>query len=129
MNEFYIVPIYRNQVMDRKIWPEPPAQYVQRGKRADDWDNIGEGFGFKFSLYPDAYVCMISNKGEREEGYFRGIDISVAGINVSPHNLRDQQRKLGSKTARAISKFQIDRLGCKHPIERETRTWHGAACT
>src|SRR3546814_19445516 len=91
MNEFYIVPIYRHQVMDRKSWPEPPAQYVQRGKRADDWDNIGEGFGFKFSLYPDAYVCMISNKGEREEGYFRGIDISVAGIN------RSEERRVGKE--------------------------------
>src|SRR3546814_5246381 len=71
------------------------------------------------TLFP---YTPLFRSGEREEGYFRGIDISVAGINVSPHNLRDQQRKLGSKTARAISKFQIDRLGCKHPIERETRT-------
>ena len=66
----------------------------------------------------------------RCEGYFRGLNVNDAGIQISAHNRRaEKPRKFGSKTLRKLAKFEIDRLGRKHEIVRETRTWHGVACT
>jgi hypothetical protein len=84
---------------------------------------------FRFSLYPDSYVALVTNQGEAVEGYFRGLNINDAGILLSHHCLRQESRKFGSKTLRSLRKFHIDRFGGKHEIARETRTWHGAVCT
>lgn len=129
-DEFYLVPVYRHQVMDRKRWPEPPNRAITRGREEEQWEEIGSAHRFMFSVYPDAYLEVIKPDGTFEAGYFRGANRNTNSITLSPHNLREQLvGSIGVKTAYRIRKFHIDRLGRKHEIKREVRTWHGAACT
>ncbi len=127
---FYLVPIYRRQVMDRKRWPQPPNRAMVAHKPEADWTVIDDTFTFRFSLYPDSYVELVQRDGAVTEGYYRSCDRDTAGIILSPHNDRlSRPPKRGVKTLLSFCKFQVDRLGAKHEIESEIRTWHGAACT
>jgi len=127
--KFYLVPIYRHQVMNRERWPEPPTKAVEIRKAVSKWGEVDKGYEFRFSLYPDTYVALVTNRGEIAEGYFRSLNINDAGVLVSLHHRRQESRKFGSKTLNSFRKFHIDRLGRKHEIEREARTWHGVVCT
>ncbi len=127
---FYLVPIYRHQVMDRARWPAPPNLAMVAHKPESSWTVIDSTFAFRFSLYPDSYVELVQNGGAVIEGYYRSCDRDTAGILLSPHNERTKKpRKRGVKTLLSFRKFQIDRIGRKHEITGETRTWHGAVCT
>jgi len=127
--KFYLVPVYRHQAMNFGVWPLPPNKAVEIRKPVSEWSEIDLEHEFRFSLYPDSYVALVTNQGEAVEGYFRGLNINDAGILLSHHCLRQESRKFGSKTLRSLRKFHIDRFGGKHEIARETRTWHGAVCT
>ena len=129
-DEFYLVPVYRHQVMDRKGWPQPPNRAIVAYKPEAEWTLINASYEFRFSLYPDAYIELIKRDGELVEGYYRSADRSTGAISLSVHNLREPLiRGIGAKTLRSFRKYQIDRLGRRFEIEREIRTWHGAACT
>ena len=129
-DEYFLVPIYRHQVMDRMQWPQPPDRAITRGREEDEWEEIDSNHRFMFSIYPDAYIEVIKPDDTFEAGYFRGANRNTNSITLSPHNLRESLvGSIGVKTAHRICKFHIDRLGRKHEIARETRTWHGAACT
>ena len=128
--KFYLVPIYRHQVMDQKNWPKPPNRAIVASKPEGDWTQIDESFEFRFSLYSDAYVDVVKQDGEIIEGYYRSTDRSTGAITLSSQNRREPLiRGIGARTLKSFRKFQIDRLGRKHEIEREMRTWHGAVCT
>ena len=76
-----------------------------------------------------SYIAVTVNDGVIE-GYFRGLDRSTGAINLSSHRSKDALiRGIGVKTAKDFRKFTVDRLGRTFEIARETRTWHGAACT
>lgn len=129
-DEYYLVPIYRHHVMDKTRWPQPPKAAITRNQEEEYWEQIGSQHRFLFSLYPDAFVEVIKTDGTFESGYFRGANRNTNSISLSPHNSRNQVvGSIGVKTAHRISKFHIDRLGGKHEVERETRTWHGGVCT
>ena len=127
--EFFLVPVYPHQVFDRARWPVPPNRAVQAYKPEVDWPEIGPDHEFLWSLYPMSYVA-VEVTGGKLEGYFRGLDRSTGAINLSAHHAKDAlTRGIGVKTAKDLRKFTVDRLGRRFLIERETRTWHGAACT
>ena len=128
--KFFVIPIYRHQVADKKGYPNPPNRAIVAYKDEADWTPVNDFFTFKFSLYPDSYLEAVKRDGEIVEGYYRGVDRSTGAITLSPHHRREQLvRGLGTKTLVSFRKFEIDRLGRKHEIPRETRTWHGAVCT
>jgi len=128
--EFYLVPVYRHQVMNRTQWPQPPNLSIVAYKPETEWTVIDSSFTFRFSLYPDAYIEVTKRDGEVVEGYYRSADRSTGALSLSAHNFREPLiRGIGAKTLRAFRKFHVDRLGRKHEIKRETRTWHGAVCT
>ena len=131
-DEFYLVPIYRHQVVDRKQWSQPPNRAVIAYKPEDEWWLIDGSYEFRFSLYPDSYVEVVKRTGEIFEGYYRSLNRATGAIGISPHNQRSYMHEsggIGAKTLNSFRKFHIDRFGSKHVIERETRTWHGVACT
>ena len=85
-----------------------------------------------FSLYGDAFVELVKRDGQVFEGYFRSMNRSTGALTICPHNRRDvyfEGGSIGARTLSSFGKFHIDRLGRKDEIERETRTWHGVACT
>lgn len=128
-DRFYMVPIYRHQVMAPNTWAEPPNKIVTRDKPYCAWDELTPEHRFLFSLYPDSYVEVVNKDGQLLEGYFRGANVNTNSITLSPHHDHVQTMgSIGIKTARAVRKFHIDRLGGKHRVRGETRTWHGAAC-
>ncbi len=127
---FYLVPIYTHQVMNKAKWPTPPNRAIKPKAPESEWPIIDERFEFCFSLYPDCYIEIVKGNGELIEGYYRSTDRANGAFTVSTHNLRlPLIRGIGARTLHSFRKFQIDRLGRRHEIVRETRTWHGVACT
>lgn len=128
--EWYLVPVYRHQVMDRKAWPEPPMLAVAQGKGETDWTVVGADFDFRFSLYHRSYVKVVTRQGEMIEGYFAGLDRSTAAIALSePADSTSLRRGIGTRTLLSIEKYAVDRFGTRALITSEGRTWHGAVCT
>jgi CRISPR-associated endonuclease Csn1 len=128
--EYYIVPIYPHQVANRSAWPTPPNRAVQAYKPEEEWPEMDNQYEFLWSLYPFSLVELVKPDGEIIEGYFRGFHRSTGALEISPHHSRDIVRQgIGARTLRSVRKFAVDRLGRRFPIARETRTWHGEACT
>jgi CRISPR-associated endonuclease Csn1 len=128
--EFFLVPVYPHQVADEEQWPVPPGNIVQGGKDESEWPEITADHQFIWSVYQLSFLEIEKPDGTIIDGYFRGMDRSTGAINVSPHYSKvELVRSIGVKTLKVLVKHQIDRLGRRFPIERETRTWHGVACT
>jgi len=127
-DQFYLVPIYRHQVIDCKNWPKPPDRAIVAYKEEAEWVQIDDGYMFRFSLYADCYVRAVKRNGEIIEGYYRSTHRGTGAVTVSLHNTRGKLISgIGVKTLSAFEKFEVDRLGQQHTILQETRTWHGAA--
>ena len=128
--EYFLVPIYPHQVADAEGWPAPPDRFVQSAKDESEWLQVTADYEFIWSLYPLSFLEIEKPDGTFIDGYFRGMDRATGAITVSPHHSKVHLvRSIGVKTLKAFTKHHVDRLGRKFPIERETRTWHGAVCT
>lgn len=122
--EYYLVPVYPHEVA---TLAEPPCEYVVASKQPEPLTLEHE---FLWSLYPLCWIEVVKPSGEVIEGYFRGMDRSTGAIAISPQHTRAEvNRGIGVKTLAAFRKFAVDRLGNRSEIQRETRTWHGKACT
>lgn len=129
-DEWYLVPVYPHQVMNRKAWPMPPMRSVVAYKDESDWTEISPDHQFRFSLYPRTYVEAVKSTGEVFDGYFAGLDRSTGAIALSDcKNPTSLTRGIGAKTLLTINKYQVDRFGRKSLVRKEVRTWHGEACT
>jgi CRISPR-associated endonuclease Csn1 len=129
-DEFYLVPIYPHQVMNKRAWPHPPVRSVVAYKDEEDWTPIDSGFQFRFSLFPRSYTEVVKPSGEVFEGYFGGLDRSTGAIGLSAHHdPKTNFRGLGAKTLLTIKKYNVDRFGRRAEVKQEVRTWHGEACT
>ena len=127
---FHLVPVYPHQVADRARWPTPPDRAVVAFKPENEWTLIDGGFEFLFSLYQNSLVEVAKPDGESIGGYFKGMDRQGAQVTLaSPESAQSQTRGIGSKTLLQFRKLTVGRLGTVARIERETRTWHGVACT
>jgi CRISPR-associated endonuclease Csn1 len=128
--EYFLVPIYPHQVMDRVDWPTPPCRAVQQGKAEEEWPIIDSAYEFLWSIYPLSFLQITKLDGEVIEGYFRSLDRSTGNLTISPHLTKEQIRKgIGTRTLFDFRKLNVDRLGRRFEIRREIRTWHGVACT
>ena len=132
IDQFYLVPVYRNDVYNdnRTLKRNPPNRAVTVSKPEDDWPIVDECFGFKFSLYSFSLIEVTKSDGEVFFGYFRDLDRTNGAISLSePQNSSQLHRGIGGRTLRSFRKFHVDRLGERHEIKQEVRTWHGRACT
>ena len=128
--EFYLVPIYPHQVADRVNWPVPPDRAPAAHKAESEWTVIDSSFEFCFSMYPNSFVQVVTSKGQVVDGYYKSFGIDGCSIVISSHtNSRENNGSPGSKTLLEFTKFNVNRLGNKHPITSEVRTWHGEVCT
>jgi CRISPR-associated endonuclease Csn1 len=127
---FYLVPIYRHQVADQGRWPVPPDRPVVAGKPEDEWVPLSPAAGFQFSLFQNSLVEIAKADGTVIEGYFKGLDISTAAINIADvHSQHSIHRSIGAKTLARFRKRTVSRLGDVSNVLAEKRTWHGVACT
>jgi CRISPR-associated endonuclease Csn1 len=128
--QYFVVPIYPHQVADLEKYPKPPDRAVQAYTPESEWPVIDGTYEFVFSISPLSLLQLIKPDGEVIEGYFRGLDRTTGAFAVSlPRSGTELSRGIGAKTLLSIRKFQIDRLGNRHEVLKETRTWHGAVCT
>ena len=125
--QYFIVPVYRYQLATCE---HPPMKAVVAKTPEDAWLTIDGSYQFLWSLYQKSLIAMTTSKAVTMRGYFRGLDIDGGGINLSDMN--DPKKplgKLGTRTAKAIEKLTIDRLGRISKVQPEVRTWRGKACT
>jgi len=130
--EWYLVPIYRHQVMDRKKWPMPPDRAIVAGKDEASWLIMDENYHFCLSIYPRSYLEVIKGGGEIKSGYFAGVDRANGNINLLKHNDESDRKwgkSIGAKTLLSITKYNVDRLGHLYKVKSEPRLWHGEICT
>lgn len=129
-DEFYLVPIYRHRVMNKKAWPKPPNLAIVGAKRESDWVRVDDTFEFRFSLYTDSFIEIVKSNGEIISGYYSTTDRHTGAITLSSHNSRGNLiRGIGVKTLSYFKKFEVNRLGQCYEISGEARTWHGEVCT
>lgn len=129
--EWYLVPVYRHQAMNKKDWPAPPDRAVVGAKPESEWPVMTGDYHFKFSLYPRSYVVVTKSNGDIIEGYFGGLNRYDGCIYLLPHldtADREENGKIGAKTLQNIQKYAVDRFGMKNEIKSEMRTWHGKPC-
>jgi CRISPR-associated endonuclease Csn1 len=125
--EFYVVPIYIHDVIERKF---PPDRAVHPKKPRDVWPIIDSSFKFLFSVSKNSLIEFHKDNGEIIRGYYRELDtdgdrISISGIsNNKPPFIR-----VIMGTLIEFKKFIVDRLGNVSEVTSEIRTWHGKACT
>ena len=125
-DEWYLVPVYPHQVIDKKKYPVPPNQYVTAHKDECEWDYITPAHGFRFSIYPQSYIEVSKPKsGGVVAGYFAGLDRDGGQISITSHNDKtDVTRRIGTRNLISIRKFSVDRFGVRSEVKNEARTWH-----
>ena len=129
-DEWYLVPIYPHQVMNRKAWPEPPNRSVVAHKDEAGWTEMTAEHRFRFSLYRRSYVEVLRPSGEVLAGYFAGLHRSAGAIALARANDPTTSTSgIGAKTLLNIQKYVADRFGNRSKVKGEIRTWHGEACT
>jgi len=118
--KYFVVPVY---VKDQG---ELPNRAVASGKPETEWEVMGEGHAFLFSLYRDSYM-RITLKSKVWEGYFAGFDRSTGAIHLAAHDRSSEfgkdglKRSIGIKTAVNLEKFHVDPLGRLSPVNAERR--------
>jgi CRISPR-associated endonuclease Csn1 len=122
--QFYVVPIYPHQVASDAT---PPNRAVVRGGDERAWIQLDRSFSFEFSLFKNSYFEITKSDGTVLDLHFRGLNSNDGFLVASPNlSLSDKfKSKVGTVSLFDFKKNAIDRLGTKHPIENEVRTWQG----
>ena len=112
---------------NRQDYPQAPRAYVRSG---GDEEPLTAEHEFMFALNQLSFLEVERQDGTFIDGYFRALDRNTGAIKISPHNtLPTMITGIGARGLRFARKYQVDRLGRRYEIQRETRTWHGVACT
>lgn len=108
----YLVPVYAWQVAQGVL----PNRAVVQGKDESDWDEMDDSFEFRFALYPNDLVEVVTKKG-RIFGYYVSCHRGTGNINIRIHDADKSVGKdgtlegIGVKTALSFQKYQTDPLG------------------
>ena len=108
----YLVSVYAWQVAQGIL----PNRAVVAYADEEDWDVMDESFEFKFSLYPNDLVEVVSKKG-RILGYYASLNRATGAIDIREHDLSKEKVKngihqsVGVKTVLSFEKYQVDVLG------------------
>jgi len=121
--QYFLVPIYPHQVASEIT---PPDRAVTAHKPESSWPQIDTSYQFECSLIRKCWIEVTKSDGEVIEGYYRGLDRGSGNIEISPHySLQKVTRGIGARNLHNLSKYQVNRLGTKHLIAKEKRTWRG----
>jgi CRISPR-associated endonuclease Csn1 len=122
--KFYLVPIYQS---DRRKGRALPNRASTANTPREQWTLVDESFGFRFSLYANDYVTLATKK-LTTAGYFAGLNVATAAINICSHDRNENIGKagvtesLGVKTGvLTFEKFNVDIVGSRYAAKREKR--------
>lgn len=127
--KYYFVPIYIDDAIKKTI----PMKAATASKPKPEWKQMKEK-DFAFSLYPNDLVYIRSKKGisvsyvagskcklEEVYGYFNNADISTASIQIGAHDNSFMARGIGIQNLDKLDKYQVDILGNRSLVKKETR--------
>lgn len=124
--QFYLVPIYPHEVATLSV---PPNRAVTAHKDEQEWPIMDLSYEYCFPLNSFCLIEVVRRTGEVVSGYYRGMDRGSGNVEISAvANSSDIVRGIGARSLIYFRKFAVDRLGRTFDVERETRTWRGAAC-
>jgi CRISPR-associated endonuclease Csn1 len=122
--KFYLIPIYQS---DRKKNGVLPNRAATANTPRDQWTLIDVSFDFRFSLFPNDLIRLKTKKAEFL-GYFDGMNVNTAAINILSHASEKTLGKdgrwesLGVKLGvEAFEKYHVDVLGNVFPAPPEQR--------
>lgn len=143
--QYFLVPVYISDMYLKTL----PNKAITQGKPKNEWTVMDEQYEFAFSMYPNEllYIKQSGLIGKREiktlnynaegkaklepitkkqvfnEGvfcYLVGIDSSDGRIKFTTHD-RKWEFRTGSLNLQLLQKWQVDILGNKTKVEKETR--------
>jgi CRISPR-associated endonuclease Csn1 len=124
--QYFVIPIYPHHIARDNA---PPNRAVQANTPEDKWPMVDDTYEFMWSLTPMTYLEIETSKGDLLQGYFRGMDRATGAVIISDHkNSAAITKGIGARTLKTFNKYSIDRLGQKHLVESELRTWRGKVC-
>ncbi len=121
------VPIYVHQIVEAT----PPNRAFTLRRPYEEWPAVAGDDKFLYSIYKFSLMQVEADGKLPLLGYFRGLDSNDGRLKFTPQYSRDEKLAIrySPTTVTAIQKFTVDRLGCRHRVTREVRTWRGKACT
>lgn len=124
--QYFVIPIYPHHIAGDV---SPPNRAVQANTTEDKWPLIDDTYEFMWSLTPMNYLEIETANGEHLEGYYRGASRSTGAFEISnARNSNDKKPGIGARTLKTLNKYSIDRLGQRHLVKSELRTWRGKVC-
>lgn len=128
---YYWVPIYVSDM----VKPDLPNKAVVAAKPVDLWVAMKDE-DFIFSLYPNDLIRFVHKRGvyatrwdktkfilKESFMYYISADISNGSISVKSHDSSYSLEKLGVKTLALIEKWNVDVLGGRVLVKKETRQY------
>lgn len=128
--KYYLVPLYQ---IDRNPHQPLPNKAATAHKPREEWVEMDDSYQFKFSLMKNDGI-RLKTKKETYIGYYDGLDVANARINILSH---DNNQRVGKKGSEGVwqfglklgveifEKLNIDVLGNYYPVQQEAR--HGVA--
>lgn len=120
--KYYLVPLYASDLVAKEL----PIKASAQGKSISDWPVMGDKHAFLFSLYRGSYIRLSIKKGVIS-GYFNGMNISTASIEIRAHDRNPGFGKegiksgLGVATALDFELLHVDTLGRLFKVEQQPR--------
>ena len=126
ISQYFLVPIYPHQIATMTF---PPNQACQAFTDQAEWPEISSEDEFLWSLTPMNYLEIETAKGDHFAGYYRGFHRGTGALEISnDRNSNDKSAGIGARTLKTFNKYSIDRLGQRHLVKSELRTWRGMVC-
>ncbi len=119
---FLYIPVYIHQLSN----PAPPREAFVAGR---PWLELSDNSKFLFSIWPWDLIEVDYN-GEIHCGYYRKFDRGDGRISMSLQfqSEADKQKRFSPSLINRLTKWSVDRLGKRHLVESELRTWRGKVC-
>lgn len=126
---YIATPVLRWQIADKVGCPNAPSPPRSKRRKRTPLTS-GKDPCFVFSLFAGSFFRAEMRDGSVKEGYYRSFDRDSMRIWFVRHEdtRRESWTRLSLGQVSKLEKYQIDRLGSRHLIEREPREWRGEVC-
>ncbi len=105
--KYYLIPYYVADIADRTV----KNRAIVANKPQNEWTLIDGSYKFKFALYSNDLVKVVTKSGEEIFGYYKGTSISTSAITIGAANGEWERPSIGVKTAVEFEKYEVDLFG------------------
>ncbi len=115
--KYYVIPVYTSDVYSNKL----PMAIIQTNKSREYWPVVDTNYSFSLSIYPGDYVELVRKNDEILSGYFVKAHSGNASITLVTSTGDTTYSDIGIQKMKSIKKYNIDPLGRKSLVNKETR--------